>query len=968
MGLEFGVLGPVWASEDGVRLAVPAGKQSLLLALLLARANRPVPGETIVETLWPGERLVSGRGGLHNRIMRLRRALGPRAAERVRTSGDGYLLEADEAELDHLRFVALRARAERALAAEDWSAARERLRDALDLWRGRAFEGLATEGRLADEADRLEELRWLTAENWVEAEQRLGGHERVVADLRALTRNHPLRERFHAQLMLSLHATGRTAEALDVYQRVRTALVEELGIEPGAVLRAAHEAVLTDCANPADADAVRADGPVGPDQGPEPAGNPRPADRPTLTVPYALPAGIADFTGREQQVGRLLALLPGSGAQGPNRAVVISSIGGMGGIGKTTLAVHVGHLIRGHFPAGQLFANLRGTTPEPLDPHDVLGGFLRQLGVPAESVPAETAERTALYRSLLADRRMLVLLDDALDEAQVEPLIPGGSGSLVLVTVRQSLAAPAGAVHLHLDVLDADSAFELFARIVGVSRVAAEPEATAQVLEVCAGLPLAIRLAGVRLATRPRWRVRDLAERLHSATRRLDGFDLGDQRLRATFEVGYRTLLPEDGAEPDPEDPDAAFVGELPPAARAFCLLGLWTGADLELSAACALLGLPPESAEPLLEQLVDANLVESPHPGRYGLHDLLRAYAAERAHVDLTAAQLEESVTRLVTWYTLAAAEAGGLLAPQRSAQAIDAVPALPPLPAPSSAAEAVSWSQREQANLVSAVHLAKSAGLWRLARQLPTALWTFLQLQRDRRTWVSTLEIALEAVRHEGTRAEQASVLNNLAIALIESDRATQAMAHLETTAAIRHELGDFDRAAMTLMNLGVAAAEAGEQERAIDSFQRALEIHRSAGNREQQALVHTNLGRLRMLIGDAEGALAEGLEAERLYRENPTADPRWGQAKENLSEAYLRLGDVAAARREIEDAVRIRTEFFDRRGLAGSLSQLGHVHRAEGELEAARKAWQEAAEIFEEFADPALAEVLALLQAHS
>lgn len=637
----------------------------------------------------------------------------------------------------------------------------------------------------------------------------------------------------------------------------------------------------------------------------------------------------------------------------------------MGGVGKTTLAVHVGHLIRGHFPAGQLFENLRGTTPEPLDPHDVLGGFLRQLGVRAQEVPAQTEERTALYRSLLADRRMLVLLDDAFDEAQVEPLIPGGSGSLVLVTVRQSLAAPAGAVHLHLDVLEADSAFELFARIVGVSRVAAEPEATAQVLEVCAGLPLAIRLAGVRLATRPHWRVRDLAERLHSATRRLDGFDLGDQRLRATFEVGYRALLPGDGTEPDPEDPDAAFAGELPEAARAFCLLGLWTGGDLELSAACALLGLPPASAEPLLEQLVDANLVESPHPGRYGLHDLLRAYAAERAHTDLTAVQLEESVTRLVTWYTLAAAEAEALLTPHRSQQVVDAVPALPPLPALSHAAEAMSWSQREQANLVSAVHLAKSTGLWRLARQLPMLLWAFLHLQHDRRTWVSTLEVALEAVRHDGSQADQASVRNNLAIALIESDRAQEAMSQLETTAAIRRELGDFNGAAKALMHLGIAAAEAGEQERAIDSLQQALEIHRRAGRREQQALVHTNLGRLRMLIGDAEGALAEGLEAERCYRENATPDPRRGQAKENLSEAYLQLGDVAAARREIEDAVRIRTEFLDRHGLAGSLSQLGHVHRAEGEFEAARRVWREAAEIFEEFADPTSAELVALIE---
>lgn len=966
MGLEFGVLGPVRAGEDGVPLAVPAGKQRLLLAVLLARANRPVPAGTIVQTLWPGEATPGSRASLHNHVMRLRRTLGATASARVRTSGDAYLFEAAESELDHIRFTALLERAEPVSARGDRTAARDLLREALSLWRGRPFEDLALEGWLADEAARLEELRWLATESWVDAEQRLGGHTRVVADLRALTQTHPLRERFHAQLMLSLHATGQTAAALEVYQRARTALVEELGIEPGEALRAAHRSVLSGRDTDWDSD-----GDTGRDTGRDTDGAadrevPEPRAR---AVPRTLPAGIGDFTGRQQQVTRLVGLVPDEQALRQTDAVVISSIGGMGGIGKTTLAVHVGHLVRERFPDGQLFADLRGTARDRLDPHDVLGAFLRHLGYGAEALPADTDERAALYRSALANRRTLVLLDNARDEAQVKPLIPGGAGNLVLLTVRRRLVGVDGAVHLDLDLLDEADAHELFARIVGADRVAAEPEAVREVLAVCAGLPLAVRLAGVRLASRPNWRVSDLAERLRSAERRLDGFELGDRGLRAAFETGYAALAAGEHGDGSSggsggDRGDSGGDSGPPPAARAFCLLGLWTGADLDLPAAAALLGLPTGATERLLELLVDLNLVQSARPGRYGLHDLLRVYAAELAARELSAAESRAALNRLLTWYAKAADAASAMLAPDRIRQPIEAADRLPPFFTPADPAEAAAWCRQEQANLVSAVHLARDRDLTTLARQLPMALWTFLQQQRDMKTWISVLDIALDVTLAEGDPLQEASVRNNLAIALIEDGRPAAALEHLETSARIRREHGDFALAHRTLANLGIAAMEAGEPERALASLLESLDLCEQTGNRDGAAVAHTNIGELLLRLGRPREAVPQSLLARGLYLERDADDPRLAEVLITLSESHLLLGEVADARTDIEEAVRVTVVACRPHVQARALRQYGHVLLAGADPDGARAAWSEAAHIFTELDPPAAQETRVLI----
>ena len=417
-------------------------------------------------------------------------------------------------------------------------------------------------------------------------------------------------------------------------------------------------------------------------------------------MPRTLPADIGDFTGREEHVDALVSGLRTDPAASA-RAVNIVSIAGMGGAGKTTLAVHAAHHVRGDYPDGQLYADLRGSASVPVPPAAVLGRFLRQLGAEPDALPADDEERGALYRSLLAQRRVLVLLDDARNAAQVRPLLPADPGCAVLVTMRNRLTGLPGAVHLDLEGLPREAAHRMLSRIIGADRVAAEPAAVSAVLAACADLPLAVRLIGARLASRPSWRIQHIASRLRAQRSRLDELSYADQDVRATFEMSYSAL-------------DTPGVAAAPPA-RALCLLGLWPGQDIGLTAAASLLGVPVHQAEHVLEYLVDMYLVQSPQPGRYSLHDLLRDFAAERAEQDLAAADRRAAIARVITWYTRAAAAMNATLSPTSRHIPPGGVPDLAPPPDLSTVPDALDWGENEHANLCAT----------RPAWQHPAACW---------------------------------------------------------------------------------------------------------------------------------------------------------------------------------------------------------------------------------------------------
>jgi DNA-binding SARP family transcriptional activator/tetratricopeptide (TPR) repeat protein len=933
-GVWFGLLGPLQVRCDGADIRVSAPRHRVLLAVLLCRPNRVVGLDELAYAMWDGHPPAGAETTVRSYVMRLRRVLGA-AAIRIETASPGYRIALDpSAELDTFLFTARCQAADTLARVGDWGATASALDEALALWRGTPLQDVPSETLSRDELPAWLERRSQAVELRLEAAIELGRAAEAVIELRRLAAEHPLRERTSALLMTALAACDRRSEALEIFRDLRRVLVEEVGIEPGMELQELHQRILNGSQSPA-----AGSGATVPAHSPE--------HRP-YPVPRTLPAGIGDFTGHEEHVDALVSCLRTDPAGG-SRAVRIVSIAGMGGAGKTTLAVHAAHRVSSDFPDGQLYADLRGSAPVPVPPATVLSRFLRQLGAEPDALPADDEERGALYRSLLAQRRVLVLLDDARDAAQVRPLLPANPDCAVLVTMRNRVTGLPGAMHLDLEGLPREAAHRMLSRIIGADRVAAEPAAVSDVLAACADLPLAVRLIGARLASRPSWRVQYIASRLRAQRSRLDELSYADQDVRATFEMSYSAL----------DTPDAAAV----PAARALCLLGLWPGQDIGLTAAASLLGAPVHQAERVLEYLVDSYLVQSPQPGRYSLHDLLRDFAFERAEQDLAAADRRAAITRVITWYVRAAAAMNATLSPANRQIHPAVVPDLTPPPDLSTVPDALDWGESEHANLCDATGLAAASGLWELAWQLPTASMSFFQRQRHLRSWISTHEIALSSTQQAADEKTEAIVRNNLAIALLTAGRHVEAIDHLKVTVAIHSSFDDAALVASALINMGVAAMEAGFPDQAIGYLSQAVAYYQASGSASSEAAARTNIGYIHLLLGQPAEAIQESAAAIRLYRLAPSVS--WGLAEvlDNISQAYLLAGSSEQALSHARDAVSVRRQLCDRPGLAEGLRHLGEL-LADTNRTGARTAWSEAAVILRELDDPRAAEVEALL----
>ncbi|GLZ42859.1 AfsR/SARP family transcriptional regulator [Actinokineospora sp. NBRC 105648] len=608
--MEFLLLGPLEARHAGATIDLGGQRRRAVLAALLVRANSVAGIGYLAAAAW--ERLPAApESNVRTHVAGLRRSL--RAAgdgdARLVTSPGGYRLAAAPGELDLTRFHEFAARGDRALRAGDLAAAMAELGRALALWRGEPLTGLGCPGEaLAAEAARLVDLRLTVVERHAVAAIGLGRADLVVDDLAPLLVEHPLREPLWARFVQALHQCGRKAEALAAFARARDRLADELGVEPGPLLRGTHQRVLADAVDPV------------------PGG---------FSTRRQLPVDLTEFTGRADQLRRLRELAVG----GRSAAAVVCSIEGMAGVGKTRLAVHAAHQLADAFPGVRLWVDLRGFDQhhDPVDPAVVLAGFLAALGVPDHGVPAEPRSRAALYRHLLAGERALVLLDNAATEDQVRPLLPATPGSLVLITGRRSLAGLDGAHALPLDVLPPAEAVDLIATVAGRGRVAADPVAAARLAELCGYLPVAVALAARRLLVRPQWTVWDLADRLADADRRLARLSTGTRDLHTLFDLSYRALSPAHR--------------------RLFRLLGLHPDPDFGADSAAALGELTPDTAEAQLESLVDEHLLRQAVPGRYHFNSLVRAYARHRARTDETAPGRRDSVARLLTWYVDAAA-----------------------------------------------------------------------------------------------------------------------------------------------------------------------------------------------------------------------------------------------------------------------------------------------------------------------
>ncbi|WP_214327421.1 AfsR/SARP family transcriptional regulator [Nonomuraea sediminis] len=898
--MEFRVLGPVEVHVDGRAVPVPGPRRRALLAALLLSPNRLVTVDRLVDAIWGEEPPASAAPNLRQHVTALRRALGSQSSRISGQPGRGYRIEVRPGELDLDVFTDLVARG---LPGQ-----------ALAVWRGEPLQDLPPHPVFTSAAARLGERRLAVLEDWFEARLAAGEHDELLPELRAQVVEHPLRERAWALLIRALHQAGRQGDALAAYAQARGVLADELGVDPGPELQELHARVLS---------------------GPE-----------VTWVPRQLPPAAGHFTGRDAALASLDRLA------GEGSAVVIAVIDGGGGVGKTTLAVHWAHRAQARFPDGQLYVDLRGfdATWPVLAPADAVRGFLETLGVPAERIPATLEARTALYRSLLADRRVLVVLDNARDAEQVRPLLPGSPGCMALVTSRNrlpGLVAAQGAHPLSLDLLSVDESRELLARRLGRARVQAEPDAVEEIIARCARLPLALAVIAARAAGRPGFPLAALAAELRETAGLLDAFDGEDvaTQVRAVLSWSYRAL------------------GE--DAARLFRLFAVHPGPDLGLTAAACLAGVPPRRARLLLAELTRAHLVIEHVPGRYTFHDLLRAYATELVDVRDPLAERQAALRRLFDHYLHTACAAARLLSPHREPIAL-----APPAPGvtleePAGHRWALSWFAAEDAVLLATITRAAETGHATHAWQLEWAVSPYLDRRGRWHEQVAIQKATLAAVLQEGDLAGQAHTHRSLGWTCTRLDRHADAHAHLRIALKLYGELGDRMGQAHTHGNLSGVLERQGRPRDALGQAQAALDLYRAAGHAAGQARALNAVGWLHALLGDHAQALEHCQAALALHEE--TGD-RHGQATtwDSLGYAHHHLGAHRRAIACYEQALDLFREGGDRYNEADTLTHLGDAQHAAGNLAAARQAWRHALDILHDLDHPSAAAIHAKLLA--
>lgn len=907
--MELRLLGPVAAYAAGEPLALGGPRQRALLAALLLKSNQPVSAEQLVRAVWEDPPASAG-ANIRTYVAGLRRVFrAARQGDRLARQDANYRFVVGPGELDVVSFADLVDQGRQAASAGDLEAASAHFAKALGLWRGQPMDGTALSSWLRTEAARLEEERLAVVEQAVDVDLALGRHAELVTELRRLVADHPLRERFWAQLMLALYRLDRQADALAAYTRVGARLADELGIDPGPELQRLYARILR--AEPA----LLTESPFARGA----AGRPQPAASPP---PRQLPRSSITFTGREDELLRIKTLLQGAG-RGP---VVISAIDGVGGIGKSALAIQAATELAELFPDGQLYVDLQGATAglSPLAPDEVLGRFLRALGMPMSNVPLSREEMTAALRSRLAGKRLLMLLDNVADAEQVRPLIPSGRGCAVLVTSRRVLATLEGVTHIRLDVLPRDEAVVLLGRLAGVERVAAEPEAAIDIAEWCGRLPLALRIAGARLAARPGWSLRAFAARLSDAQTRLDQLVSGDLAVRASLRVSYASLRDSD----DPHDQTAV---------RAFRLVGVLDGPEVGIPVVAALMNEPAHIAEMAMERLADARLIEAAGVGRYRFHDLVRLFARELAVEEEPADHAVAALHRAMSCYLATTQRAVKLLDPLRQwpVHPVDEAFAVPIQDRDA----AVDWLETERINLVAAVvqvaHQPDSIA--RFGPALAGALLWFLMPRMYVHDQLTAGETATQIARRLGDRESEAWGHEMVGSAYFQIGRYNEQEARLRAAHQLWLELGDRDGEQRTLCNIATTATAVGECERAIIYLRRQIALAKELGNKVAEVVGLINLG-------EAYGKLdrtAEALVHLRAGLEQAEAigDVRnWAGAAYEIGKLYLGQGRLAEARTHLRRALPRLREVDDRWYSVELLILLSRTSRLLGDLDEA------------------------------
>ncbi|MFV2198807.1 AfsR/SARP family transcriptional regulator [Nocardiopsis sp. LOL_012] len=921
------------------RLRVPPGRQQVVLAALLLELGRVVSTDALVDALWASDPPETARTQVQICVSRLRKLLRPLGAV-IDTRSPGYLLRADPGTVDvHLFRSAVRdteilvkeGRTEDAAAC---------LREAVGLWRGPALSGIDAEV-LRTKAVRLDEDRVDAIETYLELELGLGLHARLAGEIPSLVEQYPLRERLRALLMLALYRSGRQAEALQVYRSGRDLFIEELGLEPGAELRSLEAAILN--GDPA----LEAPGPdASAARGTDTAARGRPADDGTDAEPvpvpsaqagaalFQLPTAAGDFVGRRDTVSAVTGVLLSD-----TDSVGIAVLLGRPGVGKSATAVHIAHkLADEHFPHGQLYCDLRGMHDTPLTASGVLGRFLRALGVPGPAVPDDLDERAAMYRGLMASRRILVVLEDAATEAQIAPLIPAGGGCGVLVTSRARLTGLPGAVRIDLDILEEEHALELLARVIGTDRVTREPEAARVLVRTVGRLPLALRIVAARLAARPHWALAAMVTRLSDERHRLDELAHGDMTVRASLSLTY------DGLDQR--------------SARVFGLLSGVEGPTVPAWSAAALLDddrpFPADLAEPLVDaRMLDVTGIDQAGEPVYRFHDLVREYAREKAHVAGILGPQE--IRRLVGGWLFLLEEANGrvvgtnLLRVQGSGLRWRP----PEAYVERLLADPHRWIDGERANLLAAIAQAARSGLHEECWELASLFGVYAERRGYFDEFSEVLQVAASAVRAAGDRRGTAAMDFATSLLMSNDRRSDEAEAALSASFDGFVEIGDRLGQGLCRAWMADSAYGRGDAESARGLCEGALTDFGAAGETTAVWRPLVLLGRMCV----EQGAHGDGtVYLERALRCTETAgDPRaQAQVLYQMARRDMALAEYGRARGRYLRALELIAHPGDPVGEALLRFGLGRAQSASGQTGPARVSMGRSMELWEQLGD--------------
>ncbi|MEV1082000.1 BTAD domain-containing putative transcriptional regulator [Streptomyces sp. NPDC050211] len=886
-GLRFNVLGPLEAWADGVRLELGGPIQRRVLATLLLDAGHMLPVPRLMEAAWGEDPPATGAHQIRKSVANLRRRI-PEGGQVLVTDGSGYTAVVTPAQLDLHEFTGRLDQCKELAASGQPREAAEALRAGLALWRGPALSGL--DGLVIEAATVLLEERHMAAvERYFELRLSLGETAELVSELRGHVGRFPLRETLCGQLMLALYRSGRRAEALDEYGKVRERLVEKLGIDPGPALGRLYEDMLRE--HPS----LAAPAPLEP---PSKAAPPAPPTAAPADPPRNLPYDLADFVGRERELRQITA---SARKQGQRTRIV--ALDGMGGSGKTSLAVRAAHQLADEFPDGQLYIDLRGHTPDeqPVTTATALEILLRDARVPEERIPDDLPGRAAVWQSELSGKRMLILLDNAVDVAVVIGLLPRSPGCLVIVTSRARLLDLDGAKWISIGVMAPEESTSLVAEVLGAERTAAEPPEAAELVRLCGHLPLALRIAAARLRNRPSWSLRYMVERLRDETYKLDELNSGERGVATTLRLSYQGLTAD--------------------CRSAFLLLSFHPGRAVDVFSAAALLGLDVRETEDRLEKLLDAHLLQQPEVGLYVYHDLVRSFA--RSLDDrMPTKNGPAAAMRLVDYYLAATEAACAVLFPGRSERPTGLPRSAASLPRFSQADDAQAWFAREDATLVSVIGLAERESLDRHVVFLIRNLAFYLNLRGSLQEFARVSRTAVAAARRIGDAGLLSICLSNLGVAcwklglqdegvsaaregrdlaVAADDRPTQAhsegalglhesmrgqfdqaLGHLEAAVALERELGTPRAEAESLTVLSALYEQWGRYEEAADTARRAIALIRQTGRHETALVALTDLALAQVGMGDLAAAESSLGEARAMYDER--TDP--GQAAVTLA----------------------------------------------------------------------------------